>query len=319
MKCVRVYSLALFSLAFSVLVISCNSNNGSIIDAQEFVDDDATSGSNSDQGFEGEITSYRVNGENIEKIKDYKVSGVNAAYQRNVALHQDLWTMVKKVVPPNYRSYMGEFLIFNGEDSGTAGFVFELNEDLSKWQMGIAINFADDRQELMYTIIHEFGHILTLNNTQLNADVSSEDCATYFTGEGCAKSRSYINELHKNYWADIWDEFQAIGDNSSAHEAFYDKYNERFVTNYAATNPGEDIAEVFATFVTRNDKPSGATIAEKKLLLMYSRNELNDLRNYIRSGTTNTKNGRYLLPEPGSWKRANTIGDPNHAHHIMSH
>lgn len=320
MTCFRIYTFATLSLLLSVTLISCNGNddffNPRIPDDIDNIDN----GGGAQRGLDGEITLYRVNGDNIEKIQDYQVSGADAAYQRNVALHQEIWGLVKKVVPPNYRQYMGEFLIFNGEESGTAGFVFPLTDDLSKWQMGIAINFSDDRQELMYTIIHEFGHILTLNNTQLNPDVSSGDCTNYHTGEGCSKSAAYINNLYKEYWADIWDEFQAIGDNASAHDAFYDKYRDRFVTNYAATNPGEDIAEVFATFVTRNDRPSGLSKAEEKLLQMYGENELIELRNYIRDSSAKSKQGLALLPAPGSWKRANTIGNHKSSHfHVHSH
>ena len=310
----NIYTLSLVCLLVGFFILSCSNSNDSILNS---LDTDDGIGLSND-GSSGEITLYRVNGDVIEKVRDFKVSGVNAAYQKDVIKHQELWETIKKVVPPSYRNYMGEFLIFNGEESGTAGFVFELNDELSKWQMGIDITLADDEQELLYTVIHEFGHILTLNITQVDGKTDESNCPRFFTGEGCARDASYINNLHENYWLDIWNEFLNIGDSSSEHEAFYNKYSNRFVTNYASTNPGEDIAEVFTIFVTRNSKPSGSTVAEQKILQMYNQEELMDLRDYIRNGTTQAKGLAHVLPEPGSWKRATTIGD-HHSHHIHSH
>jgi len=60
------------------------------------------------------------------------------------------------------------------------------------------------------------------------------------------------------------------------------KYKDRFVTDYAATNPGEDIAEVFATFVTQADQPRGNSIADQKIKLLYDFPELTQLRDKIR-------------------------------------
>ncbi|MEX0315240.1 MAG: hypothetical protein AB3N18_13775, partial [Allomuricauda sp.] len=209
---------------------------------------------------------------------------------------------------------MSEFMIFSGESSGTAGYVFPTTNDLSKWQMGIAIDFAYEGGfnaggELAYTIIHEFGHILTLDIDQVDSSISQGDCSNYFPGEGCAKTESYINKLHSNYWADIWSEFQTTQDSEEKLEQFYQKYKDRYVTAYASTNPGEDIAEVFATFVTRKGGPSGSSIAEQKIQLMYDHPELVSFRDFIRGNMASSK-GRSYLPVAGSWKKAKTIGNP---------
>ena len=264
------------------------------------------SGGGSQAGTQGEITLYRVVGADIQKKTDYQVSGQDLVYQNDVARHQELWGFTKDVVPSSHRNYMNEFMIYNGEITGSAGYVFETAQDLSTWQMGLAINYADDQNELLYTIIHEFGHILTLNNTQLNSSVSSNDCSNYHTGEGCSKAAAFINKLYNLGWADVWSEYQQAQNSQTALQAFYNRYQDRFVTNYAATNPGEDIAEVFATFVTMAERPQGNTIAERKILLMYEENELVQLRDYIRNNLFT--NRRSITLTPGSWNRANTLG-----------
>lgn len=306
-------------LIFSVSFLGCsNDDDMSVItdpigDNNGGGDDDGSGGQQT--GTQGEITLYRVSGNDIQKIRDYRVSGQDLAYQNDVARHQQLWGYTKDIVPNTHRNKMNEFMIYNGSVTGSAGYVVQTKQDLSTWQMGIAINYADDQNELLYTIIHEFGHILTLNDTQVDASVGSGSCSNYFPGEGCAKTESYINKMHSLYWADVWEEFQDAQNDESSHQAFYVKYQDRFVTNYAATNPGEDIAEVFATFVTRNDKPAGNTIAEKKILLMYDYPELVQLRDYIRENLgSNRGRLRSILPTPGSWKKANTLGNAKSSH-----
>ena len=70
----------------------------------------------------------------------------------------------------------------------------------------------------------------------------------------------------------------------------------------------EDIAEVFSVFITADNKPTGDTIADKKVLLMYDSAELVAFRNYTRDNIT--LRGDFELPEPGSWRRATTFGSP---------
>lgn len=312
-------------LAISITAFhSCNNDNV-IIPSSSATDNTngggnggGTSSGTQEEGKEGEITLYKVNGDAIEKVKDYKVTGKDLEYQKDIAKHNEIWDLVKKVVPKNQREKMGQFLIYNGEITGSAGFVVEIKPDLSSWIMGIAINYAYEGGfnaggELAYTIIHEFGHILTLEKSQVDASISQDNCKNYFPGEGCAKESSYINELYSNFWKDIWAEYQTAQSDQSAQEKFYEKYKDRYVTQYASTNPGEDIAEVFATFVTRKDKPSGNTIAEKKIVLMYNRTELVDFRNHIRTNLELRGKGSsvaFELPKPGAWKQANTIGNP---------
>ena len=170
--------------------------NSNIVDPG---DDENDNGGNNPNGDPGDITLYKVQGETIVKVTDYNVSGQDLTYQQDSDKHQEIWSLIKKVVPPNYRTKMSEFLIYNGETSGSAGFVVQTQQDLSKWKMGIAINYANDQQELTYTVIHEFGHILTLNNDQVDASVTENACQNYFVGEGCAKSDAYINKLQTQF------------------------------------------------------------------------------------------------------------------------
>ena len=146
--------------------------------------------------------------------------------------------------------------------------------------MGLAIEQAQNIEDIdfsnffTYLTVHEYGHVLTLNETQVN--VNQNNCPAYHTGEGCSNGNSYINQLYELGWADIAHELQ----DGQGSEDLYNRYSDRFVSDYAATNPGEDIAEVFAEFITK-PRPGGNSIANQKVNQLYQRPELVDLRNKI--------------------------------------
>ena len=292
---------------------STSSNDNDATDTN--TNEDFDSGASGD---EGEITQYIVSGNDIVKVKDFAVSGEALEFQQDVAKHQEIWELTKKLIPSSYLAKMSHFMIFAGEETGTAGYVYETSADLSTWEMGIAIDFAYEGGglnadgELAYTIIHEFGHILTLDNTQLDSSISEDSCQNYFPGEGCAKTEAYINKLHTRYWADIENEHANIGQNQNLSDDFYDKYQDRFVTNYASTNPAEDIAEVFATFVTRSGGVNGNSIAEQKIQLMYDHSELIGFRDFVRENSAVAKGSR-ALQIASSWKNAKIYGNEKHS------
>ena len=319
-------TIKLTALIFYLLIAftACNKDDSVFEEsAQEKTEDNNGDQNNNSSSEEGEITLYRVNGDNLEKIKDFKVTGKDLELQKDIQKHQEIWALVKKIIPLGHRNRISEFVLYNGEKGESAGFVFETSKDLSTWRMGIAIDYAYEggfnaNGELAYTIIHEFGHVLTLDKTQVDSGTNEDNCSTFFTGEGCSKEASFINQSYNKFWKDIWTEFNNAGENETKKEAFYTKYESRFVTNYASTNPGEDSAEVFAVFVTSQNAPNGNTIADQKLKLMHTYPEFVTLRGYIRgninSNKGNTKKNRSFLPEPGSWKQANTFGKTNKLH-----
>ncbi|WP_109437098.1 hypothetical protein [Aquimarina sp. AU119] len=307
------YILVVFLSIITFSILSCSNDD----DGAKPIE--STDNNQNEDNSLKNLTLYKVDGENIIKQKDFDVTGNALVLQKDIKKHQEIWNLTKKIIPLDYRSKMNEFMIYYGDESeeeGVLGYVVERTKDLSKWQMGIAIDYAYEggfnaKGELAYTIIHEFGHIITLDDTQVDSSIEESNCQNFYTGEGCARDNSNINQLQKKHWADIWDEFQNANSETEA-QAFYDKYKDRYVTQYASTNPGEDIAEVFATFTTREKGVSGNSKAEQKIQIMYDDDKMIKLRNYIRGNIA--KSNRNFLPNPGSWKRANSIGDKNKSH-----
>jgi hypothetical protein len=268
-------------------------NNGNTDGNTDGNDGNSNNNQSNPVGTNGEITLYSVRGEDISKIVDYQVYGQDLVYQQDLQEHQKLWRLVKKIVPLSYRDKIGEFLIYNGSVTETNGLSVQINNDLSKWKLGIAINYSnDDQQQLIYTIVHEFGHILTLNNDQINTTIREDSCTTFYTNLGCSKSDSYLNQFQNQFWADIWDAFlTAQGDGVMGIQSFYTTYSDRFLVQNSANNPKEDIADAFAIFVTREEGSTGNSIAEQKIEFMYNFSELVSLRNYIRTNLGSSSGG----------------------------
>ena len=85
------------------------------------------------------------------------------------------------------------------------------------------------------------------------------------------------------------DEFNALAELDQSSDRFWDgldeferKYGDRFVTEYAMTDPAEDMAETFMVFVLQ-DRPGGTGIADQKLLFFWDYPELVELRSEIRA------------------------------------
>jgi hypothetical protein len=232
------------------------------------------------------LVTYQVSGNEISSpdfasdVPDELVS-----YQEDTATQQRLWKFVTDVIPADQREIISEFIIFSDGVSNTIGAVDEADTP-GTWTLEIDIVDAGDLPVLATTMIHEFGHMVTLNDTQIG-DAST--CSTYESSDGCSKDDSYINAFYSSFWTDIYDEWSSTVLTSEDEEdedqviAFYDEYPDQFVTDYAPTNPEEDIAESWLYFVM-GPKPAGNTVAEKKILFFYDYPELVDLRAQILSG-----------------------------------
>lgn len=240
---------------------------------------------------DGEISLYEIRGDKILLHTEYNVANHLKSLQSNKDKHKNIWNLFAKLIPRNERKKITQFMIYEGEANGSAGFVVELSDTLDEWVMGIAIDYAFENgnlinQELLHTMIHEYGHVLTLNDSQLDPTISRETSVTYHPGEGASKTNSYINKLFNLYWKDIFELHTNATTNSTLYD-FYNTHKNRFVTDYAVTNPPEDIAEVFTYFIM--EKISNGEIAKKKINMLKSHSELVLLKSAIKINLPRTK------------------------------
>ncbi len=193
---------------------------------------------------------------------------------------QAIWSRFVSLIPADQRQMVSSFELNPAEASGA--YVYPADEDPTKWVLGVSLELGED---LDYVLIHEFGHLLTLQATEVPPapDGDPDSCPTYFTGEGCALRGTTMADFVQRFWPQAQiDEIARLHDaeDYDGLEAFYDEHRDDFVTDYATTNPAEDLAETFAVFVTE-ERPTGNTIADQKVNMLWSDPDMVTLRTEI--------------------------------------
>jgi hypothetical protein len=216
------------------------------------------------------------------------------------AAHEWIWNYFAAIIPPAERDFVSEFSVMTDGRENILGGVSRTVDDPKEWGLHIDILDADNHYSLTFTLLHEFGHLLTLKTSQVAFDKTlyynpdneqlrdraASACHQYFTDEGCSLADSYINEFYGRYWQTFYPEWQEINKEkgepsyySSLH-SFYKTYADQFLTEYAATSPEEDMAESWAFFILA-PKPEATSIANEKILFFYEYPELVQLRQEI--------------------------------------
>ena len=211
---------------------------------------------------------------------------------------EETWKKINTILPKAYMTkYVKELELFTDGIAETLAGVKPMDESNTSWVYGI--DPADlpegnwrDEEDFLHTLIHEFGHILTLNNTQVEPSELKfqADEARYLTNEGLAKIDSYVNQFVQQFWYREnllfeWDKIQKTRNLDKKLDRLYDFYlahKTKFHTDYAAESPEEDIAESWYYFAVL-DQPKGTLIKDQKLLFFYEFPELVLLRTEIRS------------------------------------
>ena len=253
------------------------------------------------------LVTYTISGDEITDPVYEDVSSDLQNQQEDTATHQDIWNYFTTLIPADQRQILAEYSVMTDGKDNLLAAVSQTYDDPVLWNLEVDITDANDTYNLTYTLVHEFGHLLTLNSDQVppsTAVFNNPDddniyfeevsaCPNYFPGEGCAKPNSYINAFYSQFWPDIHGELQNINleeDDDVYYQRlddFYIKYKDQFVNDYAATNPEEDVAEVWSFFVL-GPKPNGDTIAEEKILFFYDYPELVQLREQTLSNLCNS-------------------------------
>jgi hypothetical protein len=233
------------------------------------------------------LVTYQVSGDEIS-TPDYETDIPDdlLEYQQDTHTHEYLWRFFTDIIPADQRGMISEFIIFTDGVDNVIGATDEADIP-DTWTLELDILDSEDLPLLATTLVHEFGHMLTLNDQQLDYETST--CSTYETLDGCSADDSYINDFYDAFWTDIYDEWEAnvlTADGEVDEDEvynFYDQYPDQFLTDYAPTGPEEDIAESWIYFVM-GPKPAGDTIAEQKILFFYDYPELVTLRQQILNG-----------------------------------
>jgi len=198
-------------------------------------------------------------------------------------LTKQVWDTFVRVVTPDFASeVMSQYRVGDAPDSDTLAYVYQ-DDDPDYWILAANLATSEDESQLIATLVHEYAHILTLPGTEM--DQAATSCETIELSEGCARDDSYLLAFEQQFWAG-YDESAPTADNDDADVAydFYLAHEEDFVSDYAATNVVEDVAESFMTFVLE-DQPSAdtVTVTAAKLNFFWQYPELVTIRERIRA------------------------------------
>ncbi len=248
------------------------------------------------------LVTYRVFGDSIfDPVFVNTIPSKLKIYQEDTAAQEKLWDFFIDVIPANRRTQVTQFMVFTDGPNNTLGAV-EQTDDPAHWTLEMDIQDGQNFPDLSSTLIHEFGHLFTLNDTQVTPDMQvfdhpnnqeifeqeAQNCPAYFMFEGCSLPGSYINKFFQRFWPKIFAEWKAIDAETDAEKLdkklgqFYDDHADQFVSSYAATSPEEDIAETFMYFIF-TPRPAGNSIADQKILFFYEDPGLRYLREHILS------------------------------------
>ena len=213
------------------------------------------------------------------------------------ALSDKYWQYLNKILPTKLLTqHIVSLRLFTDGIANDLGGISPLNQENTRWEIDIDtidFNFKNTSPShiLLYshTIIHEFGHLLTLNPEQIEVTsvVYQDDSKGYLTIAGNANS--YLSKFVLEFWQGSlllkWDEIQKHKNKSKRRHLIYQLYldnKDQFLTDYATQSPEEDIAESWAFFVL-SEKPAEEKIKHKKVLFFYEFPELIQYRQEIRN------------------------------------
>jgi hypothetical protein len=246
--------------------------------------------------------------ESFEDSLDYTIEEL-IALQEQLYIADLIWEAVAGLIPDQYLGQIAYFEIFTDGYNNFLGAIEEIEGDTGFFIFSLDLSDMLDEDlnlnaELLFdTITHELAHIITLNADQV-AWVEEEDAdpGTYFVYEYDLDTLpdSYLNLFFQRFWKDLYPEWSDFyyeygvlyeGDEHLYEEYdallqdyledFHEKYADRFVSDYAATSPAEDLAETFMVFVLQ-DKPEGNLIRDQKVRFFYDFPKMVAVRDHAR-------------------------------------
>ena len=253
------------------------------------------------------LVIYSVDGETIIKPTFETVPNDLKDEQENAALQNTAWEVFTTLIPAQDRQMVVQYNVFTDGYSNTLAAVDQNHANPAQWILEIDLADLEDKDAFLFTLIHEYAHLLTLNSTQAIPDQEllndpmnlallrrkAAACPNYFTGNSCSYADSYMHVFYTRFWKDInadWEKIDVLQygteDFIPYYEglySFYKSHQDQFVDDYATTHPAEDIAESFTYFVF-SPKPLGNSIKEQKIAFFYEYPELIQLRENILSG-----------------------------------
>ncbi len=240
------------------------------------------------------IVSYLVDGEQIVDPIPETDDTAYDTFIENTAEHERIWEQINAVIPKDKRDMLEVLIFYTDGKMNELASVEPTEYDPTKWMLNIDIKDVDDPYIFINTIVHEYGHLVTLNDSQIDTiedtylatnnpdqyEALQSSCPTYFTDFGCARQGSYLHDFYEQFWqGEIEDEWLTLDPfNEWEVYDFFERYYDEFLHDYAATSIYEDITESWTFFVFSEKLYYPTEVWEEKVNFFYQYPELVQLR-----------------------------------------
>ena len=189
---------------------------------------------------------------------------------------EEMWESMQAVLPKDAFRDFRSYVPFTDGEGETVAYVLPADPGGSQWEICLDPADMGDRDYFLETVLHEYCHYLTLNDTQ--ADYGAPESGARYCEEGMvARSGSYLDDFYHTFWTDYLHDRLANPDSYG----FFLRHEEDFVSSYASTDPSEDISESFAFFVLW-DVPESEAVWAEKLRFFLDYPELTEFRRQVR-------------------------------------
>ena len=189
------------------------------------------------------------------------------------------WKYFKAIAGEDFlNDYMYKVDFYNDSTSDIDASVEQSDVDFTKWNLNVNLAYISEKASLIYTLVHEYSHIYSLNSTQVDGLVSGS-CPNLKIIEGCVIDQSNLDQFYSQFWTRL-----NADPDSQDYGQYYQGNETDFVTEYAATNGIEDFAETFAYYALK-DTSDLIGVAAHKISFMDRnddiRNDVNRIRDNI--------------------------------------
>jgi len=174
----------------------------------------------------------------------------------------DAWRELVAVTPPAHLDKLGLFVGYSNvaeidADESYVGFARRDGAFAQIGQILIDIDHAfADPEYLTKTLVHEMGHILSVDAAEWSYLAEGERCLGYVRNRSCFNKDSMMQQWVDDFWGDNAKSLDP--DEIPTREAgrFRCKLDDGFWNMYSASSPVEDFAESYAAFVLRAEPNS---------------------------------------------------------------
>lgn len=241
--------------------------------------------------FVDEVDAYndRITDERLDDVEDDEDFGEVAVYDvladgslepQPEGVTAEVWDLWVRLIGADAAGEsISQFRAGDSDTSDTLAYVYQ-DENPQFFTLAVNLATADDEQLMVATLVHEYAHVFSFGPGEF--DAAAQSCETFEVIEGCAEPDSYLWAFYDAFWAGYAEHPDVDNVDPDIAYDFYLEHEEDFVSDYAATNIGEDFAESFMTFVLEEDW-SADTVTGAKLEFFTDYPELVALREQMRA------------------------------------